>query len=154
MTSRRTALLIACAVLLAGCAVGRPSGFVGRSNSFCSDALTTIGALVKPTTTKAQLQYATDRYTAMDKTISELTDSTLPAGSVGSELRTKWLRPARASLTAGRSALETLRRDLSSHSSSTAAFARTQQIGVEGVDTDLLAAQHLTTCARLFTPTT
>ncbi len=152
MTSRRAGLLIVAALLLAGCAVGRPSGFAGRSNSFCSDAVTAIAALSKPTTPKQQLQYATDRYTAMDKTISELTDSALPGGDLGSELRTKWLRPARASLTAGRATLGELRDAVRGGSSSTSAYARTQLIGTEGVDTDLLTQQHLTTCARLFTP--
>jgi hypothetical protein len=144
------------ACLLGGCAVGRPTGFTARSNSFCSDALTSIAKLKTPTDLKMQIQYATDRYTAVEHTVSELTDSSLPSGSAGQELRTGWLRPARASLLAGRSNLEQLRIAVNAGNTDAAAtaFAQTESIGTQGVDTSLLAGRGLADCARLFTPGT
>ncbi len=165
MTSRNglIGLLAAAALTVTGCAVRRPTGFTGRSDSFCSDAMKVIAGLSAPTEPAKQLQYALDRYTAVEKAVSELTDSSLPGGSAGDQLRARWLRPARASLTDGRAALVRLRtavnavspadRDrTTSASSSAAAFELTQAIGTQGVDVGLLRAHGLTQCAALFTP--
>jgi hypothetical protein len=118
--------------------------------------LTTITKLDRPTDPKMQMQYATDRYTAIEHVVSELTDSTLPSGSAGTRLRTDWLRPARASLAAGRESLEQLRVAVNSgnRASANSAFADTETIGTQGVDTGLLDSQGLNTCARLFVPST
>jgi hypothetical protein len=142
-------------VLLTGCDVGRPSGFTGLSNSFCSDTVHQISALKPPLTPKAHLQFATDRYTAVEHLVSELTDSSLPGGSEGQQLRGQWLRPARASLTAGRTVLAELRSAVLADDSASIAttFAASNAIGTAGVDLALLRAHGLTTCARAFTPT-
>jgi hypothetical protein len=142
-------------VLLTGCDVGRPTSFTGRSNSFCSDTVHQISALKPPLTPKAHLQYATDRYTAVEHLVSELTDSSLPGGSTGQQLRSRWLRPARASLTAGRTVLADLRSAVlaDDNASITTTFAATNAIGTAGVDLNLLRAHGLNTCARVFTPT-
>lgn len=146
--------VIAFAVLmLTGCAVGRPLGFTGRSDSFCGDALKSIAGLHTPTTTRDEMRYAMDRYTAMEKVVSELTDSSLPGAATGNALRDRWLRPARASLLTGRGVLNELQRAVTAGDIGTAApaFAATAAIGTANVDTRLLAAQGLTNCAKLFT---
>ncbi len=86
---------------LAGCTVGRPSGFTARSNDTCRDATKVIDALHVPRDPITALGYALDRYTAVERAVSTLTDSSLPAGQRGRELRERWMRPARASLEAG-----------------------------------------------------
>jgi hypothetical protein len=141
-------------VLLAGCAVGRPQAFTARSNSFCSDALIGIGKLRDPHTPLEQMQYALDRYTLVEKAVSELTDSSLPGGSTGDELRTKWLRPARAALTQGRTVLAGLREVIHDGDSAsiTRAFDVARNIGTEGTDTSLLRTRGLNRCASLFSP--
>jgi hypothetical protein len=142
-------------VLLSGCDVGRPTSFTGRSNSFCSDTVHQISALKPPLTPKAHLQFATDRYTAVEHLVSELTDSSLPGGSEGQQLRDQWLRPARASLSAGRTVLADLRSAVHEDNSAsiTSTFAASNSIGTAGVDLALLHSRGLSTCARAFTPT-
>jgi hypothetical protein len=153
-SSRCAAPLALAALLLAGCAVGRPTGFTARSNSFCADGTRSIAALKQPTDPLMQMQYATDRYTAVEHTVSELTDSNLPGGSIGAQLRSGWLRPARASLVAGRVTLEQLRTAVNAGdpAAATTAFIRAEAIGTQGVDTSLLSARGLSDCVHLFTP--
>jgi hypothetical protein len=142
-------------VLLAGCAVGRPLSFTGRTNSFCTDANHLVSTLKAPTTPKAHLQYATDRYTAIEHLVSELTDGSLPAGTTGQQLRADWLRPARASLLSGRSVLADLRAAIKADNSTSIAstFTQSNAIGTAGVDVGLLRAHGLTACVPAFTPT-
>jgi hypothetical protein len=129
--------------------------FTARSNSFCSDALTVISKLTTPDTPLRQIQYATDRYTALEKTVSELTDASLPGGTTGDALRQRWLRPARAALDHGRLQLQQLRDAVHSDDTTGAreAFATARNVGLQGVDTALLRASGLDRCATLFTPT-
>lgn len=142
-------------VLLTGCDVGRPTSFTGRTNSFCSDTVQQISALKPPLTPKAHLQFATDRYTAVEHLVSELTDSSLPGDTAGQQLRSLWLRPARTSLTAGRTVLAELRSAVLADDSAsiTSTFSASNAIGTAGVDLALLRSRGLTTCARAFTPT-
>jgi hypothetical protein len=148
-----TTLLAAAA--LSGCAVGRPTGFTARSNSFCSDTNRQLAALKVPTTPKAHLQFATDRYTALEHLVSELTDSSLPGGSAGQQLRVDWLRPARSSLRTGRTVLADLRTAVRAgdNSAVVSAFVESNAVGTAGVDLELLRSRNLTTCVRSFTPT-
>lgn len=154
------ALSAAVAFGLSGGALGRPRAFTARSNSFCADAWATITTLVGPSDPKRQIRYATDRYTAIEHAVSALTDSTLPSGATGQALRAHWLRPARASLLAGRAPLQNLRVAVNRADTTgsaaltltTAAFAPTQSIGTQGVDLALLRRSGLNQCARLFTP--
>jgi hypothetical protein len=143
------------AVLLAGCDVGQPSGFTARSEYFCHQASTQIGQLKTPATPKAQLQFATDRYTVVERLVSQLTDSSLPGSSTGTELRERWLRPARASLVDGRSVLVALRTAANTDDREAAdtAFARSLSIGTGAVDTALLRSRGLQDCAQVFAPT-
>jgi len=121
------------AVILTSCAVGRPQGFTSRTNSFCSDALAS--------------------YSALEKAVSQLTDSSLPGGETGAALRERWLRPARTSLTEGRATLRQLRDAVhdDNRTAADAAFASTRQVGRAGVDTAWLSASGLDRCATLFT---
>jgi hypothetical protein len=98
------------------------------------------------------LRDATDRYTILEKAVSELTDSALPAGHGGDQLRTQWLRPARASLRAGRAVLVQLRDDERSDAvgAATADYQRARAIGTGGVDAALLRRDGLDRCATLF----
>jgi hypothetical protein len=148
-------LLAAGAVLLAGCDVGQPSGFTARSEFFCRQTSTQIEDLKRPATPKAQLQFATDRYTLVERLVSELTDSSLPDSSTGNELRERWLRPARASLVDGRNVLVALRTaaNTGDRAAADVAFAQSLAVGTGAVDTALLRGQGLPDCAQVFAPT-
>ena len=160
MTSREALRLVAvgtAVVLLAvstGCSVGRPSGFVARSNDTCATATKMVNALKKPSDPGAALAYALDRYTALEHAVSTLTDSSLPGGPAGRDLRDSWLRPARASLRTGDDDLTRLRDAVRRHDDASAAdaFGSAAMAGTSGVDTTLLRARGLTKCAALFTP--
>lgn len=130
--------------------------FTARSNSFCSDALTSIAKLDSPSTPLRQIQYATDRYTALEKAVSELTDSSLPSGNTGKELRDHWLRPARTALASGRTTMLQLRDAVHAGNAAAAqvAFASARSVGTHGVDTSLLKTKGLDKCATLFSATT
>jgi hypothetical protein len=141
--------------LLAGCDLGHPGGFTAGSNSFCGAAAKQISKLTRPTGPKQQLQYATDRYTVIEHLVSEMTDSSLPGGTEGAQVRDHWLRPARASLADGRSILVALRAAANDHdaAAANAQFVRSLAIGTDDVDTALLRAHGLTQCAEVFEPT-
>jgi len=143
------------AFTVTGCSSGG-SGYVSRSNHTCAETRKTIGQLKPPADPKAGLAYALDRYVAVEKAVSTLTDSSLPGGPTGRDLRNRWLRPARASLKTGNADLKQLRdaaRD-GDRSAASSAFTAASAAGTAGVDTDLLRARSLTTCAELFTPST
>ena len=149
-------MLVAGAVVatLTGCTVGGPTGFTARSDHTCREAMNAIGALDAPHDAVTALAYALDRYSAVERAVSTLTDSSLPAGQRGRELRERWLRPARASLEAADDELLRLR-DAVRHRDDGAvaqAFADAAEAGTQGVDTTLLRARGLTDCAALFTP--
>jgi hypothetical protein len=145
-------------VLVSGCDLGHPGGFTARTESYCAQYSTQLSKLDQPktlTTPKAQLQYAIDRYTDIERLVSVFTDASLPGGKLGQQLRAQWLRPARASLLIGRTVLAQLRVAANTHdvSQANAAFSRSLAIGTQGVDTTLLRAQGLTTCSQVFQPT-
>ncbi|HEY2984092.1 MAG TPA: hypothetical protein VGJ38_08070 [Jatrophihabitantaceae bacterium] len=150
----RRVLVVAVAVTLTGCTVGRPSGFTARSDDTCRDATKVIEALHAPRDAVTALGYALDRYTAVERAVSTLTDSSLPAGQRGRELRERWLRPARASLEAAGDELLRLRDAVRRHDDGAVAqaFADASEAGTHGVDTTLLRARGLTDCATLFSP--
>ena len=139
---------------LASCSLGGSSGFVTRSNHTCADATKTIEALKSPRDPHAALAYALDRYVQVEHAVSTLTDSSLPGGADGRDLRDRWLRPARASLRTADASLNRLRDavhdgDLDGVSS---AFAAAAEAGTSGVDTALLRTRGLDACSTLFTP--
>ena len=95
---RTTAVCALVVTILASCAVGRPSGFTARSNAICADASAAITKLSAASDPSAALRYALDRYVIVEKVVATLTDSPLPDGQTGRELRDRWLEPARTSL--------------------------------------------------------
>ena len=155
---RGLALLAApiAAVALVGCSASSPSTFAAHGNRTCADTTKTITALRTPRDPRAALAYALDRYVALEHAVSTLTDSSLPGGTVGRELRTRWLRPARASLRAADASLNRLRdaARAGDRAAASAAFATAATAGTAGVDTSLLRTRALITCAGLFTPST
>jgi hypothetical protein len=151
------AALVAAAALAgcaAGCSVGGSSGWAHRSEHTCADANKTITKLKAPGDPKAALAYALDRYVAVEHAVSELTDSTLPGGAVGRDLRTLWLAPARASLKAADVDLRRLRTAVRAgdRTGASVAFGAATTAGTSGVDTAVLRTQGLSACATLFTP--
>ncbi len=156
MTSPKAIALLAVAALglLTGCDLGHPGGYVARSNSYCAQTSRAIAGLARPVTADQQLRFALDRYTLVEKLVSEMTDSARPGGGTGATLDADWLVPARRSLADGRTDLAGLRAAVRSHTPTAAAFARTLAIGTVGVDTTSLRTLHLSDCALTFTPTT
>jgi hypothetical protein len=157
MTPRIVAALAAVGALtLTGCDFGHPGGFTARSNSYCRDTTTVIAKLVTPTSPKTQLQFALDRYTDIERLVSELTDATRPGGTEGDQLNQRWLRPARASLTDGRAVLAQLRSaaNAGDRAGATTRFGESLAIGTVGVDAAYLRSVGLTDCADAFGPTT
>ena len=152
---RTTAAFAFAATILTGCAVGRPSGFTARSNATCVDASSAITKLRAASDPSAALRYALDRYVIVEKAVATLTDSRLPGGQTGHELRDRWLQPARTSLGTATVDLERLRQAVRhpDRDASASAFASAVVTGTVGVDGDYLRAQHLDKCAALFTPT-
>ncbi len=146
----------AVAAAVAGCSVGQPTGFVARSNDTCTTATKVIDALKAPRDPGAALAFALDRYTALEHAVSTLTDSSLPGGQSGRELRERWLRPARASLRGADDELARLRAAVRRRDGAAAkvAFGSAAMAGTSGVDTTLLRTRGLTRCATLFTPNT
>lgn len=152
---RRVLAIGLLAITIAGCSSGG-SGYVSRSNHTCAETRKTISKLKAPTDAKAGLAYALDRYVAVEQAVSTLTDSSLPGGSAGRDLRDRWLRPARASLEAADADLNKLRDAARSgdRSAASSAFTAASAAGTAGVDTGLLRSRSLTTCAELFTAST
>lgn len=142
------------AVALAGCSIGGSSGWVHRSNHTCAAANKTIAELKAPHDPKAALAYALDRYVAVEHAVSTLTDSVLPGGAVGRDLRDRWLRPARASLRAADTDLRRLRTAVRAgdRTGASVAFGAATTAGTSRVDTALLRTRGLGACATLFTP--
>jgi hypothetical protein len=142
------------AVVAAGCSVGRPAGFMSRSNQTCADADQAIMALANPDDPSAALRYALDRYVIIEKAVATVTDASLPGGATGRDLRSRWLRPARASLARGRAELEDLRQAVRGGHPGAArpAFEVAVVTGTAGVDTGYLHEQRLDRCATVFTP--
>jgi hypothetical protein len=139
---------------LTSCAVGQPSGFTARSNATCASASAAIAKLAAASDPPAALRYALDRYVIVEKAVSTLTDSSLPNGQLGDELRDRWLRPARASLATATTTLEDLRQAVrhGNRDAAASAFAAAVITGAAGVDAGYLRSQRLDRCAALFTP--
>lgn len=138
--------------VLAGCSSS--SGWAKRSNHTCAEASRTIAKLEAPHDPKTALAYALDRYVAVEHALSSLTDSTLPGGALGRDLRARWLRPARASLRAADADLRRLRAAARAgdRTAASVALGAATAAGTTGVDTAWLRAHGLAACSTLFTP--
>jgi hypothetical protein len=150
---RLSAIAVCAAVagaLLSGC--GDSTTFTQRTDDTCAHAITTIAALDAPTDPGAGLRYALDRFGAIDLAVSTVTDSTLPSGAEGDQLRQRWLQPARASLARARPALAQLQTDVQhgDRAQAAAAFATAAGAGTGSVDPAVLTGHGLLRCAALF----
>jgi hypothetical protein len=140
---------------MAGCAVGQPREFTARANQLCADVGRTMSHLPTATEGTEALRWSMRRYADMEHLVGQLTDDpAIPGGASGKELRNRWLRPARASLTRGRADLEVLRQALH-HDPAAASRALTASLraGTAGVDTAYLDRTGLPACALTFTAT-
>ena len=134
---------------LAGCGLGQPNSFAGRSEKVCASATRT---LAKETPVTDPVAYTIDRFTELDRILVTVsTDTGFPGGAAGQTLRTGWVLPARASLRVGRPSLNTLRVAVVAKSRSRVAdFAVAARIGETGVKTTVLEQADCRVCAALF----
>ena len=142
-------LVLATVVGLAGCGLGQPKSFAGRSEKVCASATRT---LAKETPVTDPVAYTIDRFTELDRVLVTVsTDTGFPGGAAGQTLRTDWVIPARAALRVGRPSLNTLRVAVVAKSASRVAdFAVAARIGEAGVKTAALRQAGLPVCAALF----
>jgi hypothetical protein len=147
-----TAAGLATVALLTGC--GESTPFAQRTEHTCATASATITGLSAPVNPSTGLKFALDRFSAMDLAVSTVTDSSLPSGSAGAQLRERWLVPARASLATGRTALAALQRAVHQGDDQAAAteFTIAAAAGTAAVDPSVLTATGLPECAALFSP--
>ena len=134
---------------LAGCGLGQPQSFDGRSEKVCASATRT---LVKETPVTDPVAYAIDRFNELDRVLVTVsTDTGFPGGAAGRTLHTDWIVPARAALRAGRPHLEVLRLAVVAGSARRGAdFAVAARVGEAGVRTAALRRDGLPICAALF----
>lgn len=140
---------------LSGCAAGQPRQFTARANQLCTNVNRTVTNLPTATGGIKALRWSTTRYADMEHLVAELTDDlTIPSGVTGEELRTRWLRPSRASLVRGREDLEALRQAIHDDPAAVGpALTASLRAGTDGVDTAYLARVGLPACAVAFTAT-
>jgi hypothetical protein len=136
--------------LLTGC--GDSTNFAQRTDDTCAHAMTTIAGLGAPSDPRAGLKYALDRFGAMDLAVSTVTDSALPPGAEGDQLRQRWLQPARTSLARARPALAQLQVAVQhgDRVPAAAAFSAVAGAGTGSVDPEVLTSHGLPRCAALF----
>ena len=120
-------------------------GFTARSNATCGHASAAITKLRAASDLSAALRYTLDRYVIVEKAVATLTDSRLPDGQTGRELRDRWLQPARTSLGTATVELERLRQAVrrADRDAAASAFASAVVTGTVGVDAGYLLAQRL-----------
>ena len=135
---------------LAGCGIGQPNSFPGRSEKVCQSAIRT---LANETPVTEPVAYAMDRFTELDRILVAVTaDGGFPGGADGQTLRADWIVPARASLNVGRPRLDVLHSAVTvSAVSRLRAFDAAARIGETGVKAPVLRDFGLPLCAQLFT---
>ncbi len=147
--------LVAALLVLSGCTLGQASSFTGRADDACAKASSAIRALDPPTDGVPALSYALDRYTDIERLVSEVAEDVgFPGGASGTALKQRWIAPARASLKAGLDELEALREAVravpADHAAIASALAVAGRAGTGGVDVAYLAAHGLAACAATF----
>jgi len=156
---RSTTLLVLAALIalgsVAGCAVGQPREFTARANHLCADVGRTMSHLPTATEGTEALRRSMTRYADMEHLVAQLTDDpAIPGGASRKELRNRWLRPARASLTRGLADLEDLRQAIQNDPAAVGrALTASLRAGTAGVDTAYLGRTGLPACALTFTAT-
>jgi len=147
---------LALTALLAGCTTSS-ARFADRADAACAKAQHTIDRLslrgdTSTGSTTATLRKAIDQYTIMERLVSEIAEGVLPGGAAGQEIRSGWLEPARASLSARRTDLDALSRAVDSGDADSIArwSAAAALAGTDGVDTGYLGSHDMAACAALF----
>jgi hypothetical protein len=147
------------ALTLTACDLGQPRRFTARAEKYCATAIRAIAAdtsstATSPTATSVPdpVAYVVDRFTQLDRVLVIVsTDRGFPGGTDGATLRSEWIRPARASLSAGRPSLDTLRQVVGAPSAQrTQVFAVAARAGDGGVRVSVLRKLQLPHCAALF----
>lgn len=135
---------------VAGCGLGQPNTFAGRSEKACRGAIRT---LAHETPVTEPVAYAMDRFTELDRILVSVTaDGGFPGGTNGQTLRADWITPARASLTVGWPRLDALHKAVKvSAASRLRAFDAAARVGATGVKAPVLRGLGLPMCAQLFT---
>ncbi len=135
---------------VAGCGIGQPNSFAGRSEKVCQSAIHT---LADETPVTEPVAYAMDRFTELDRILVAVTaDGDFPGGTAGQTLRADWITPARTSLKAGWPRLDVLHSAVTvSAASRLRAFDAAARIGETGVRAPVLRGMGLPMCAQLFT---
>ena len=140
---------------LTGCTLGESSTFAGRGQDSCEKTSSQIAALTRPISPVDRIGYALDRYTDVERLVSEISsDVSFPGGIRGATLRRGWLEPSRASLREGRVHLQALRVAVQSgdRAEQDRAFAESIRAGTVGVEPAALKANGLTSCVAVFAP--
>jgi hypothetical protein len=151
-----TAAGLAATIAMGGCSTSE-STFANRSDAACTKAAHTIDrlAVTGDTSTgsiQAALRTAIDRYATIERLVSEITEGSKPGGSAGAAVESKWLDPARKSLTVRRSDLNALSKAVHDNDATAVPALETAAIlaGTDGVDSAYLRKHGLTACADLF----
>jgi hypothetical protein len=154
-----TAVALAATTVLAGCTTSA-STFAKRSDAACTKAAHTIDRLAitgdtSTGTIQAALRTAIDRYATIERLVSEITEGSKPGGAAGAAVESKWLDPARTSLTARRADMNALSKAVHAKDASAvpAREAAANLAGTDGVDAAYLREHGLTACADLFSAT-
>lgn len=160
MRARRAAVFVAAlgfvAAAVAGCAPSSDA-FAARSDASCAKAQRAIDQLAvrgdtATGTPAAALRTAIDRYTIVERLVSEISEGKLPSGAEGRRLQASWIDPSRASLTDRRSDLDALSRavDDGRNAEVPALAAAASLAGTDGVDAAYLGQLGMPACSALF----
>jgi hypothetical protein len=135
-----TAAGAAATIAMAGCTTSE-SKFASRSDAACTKAAHTIDRLAitgdtSTGTIQAALRTEIDRYATIERLVSEITEGSKPGGSAGAAVESKWLDPARTSLTARRADMNALSKAVHAKDASAvpALEAAASLAGTDGVD--------------------
>lgn len=151
----RPVAVLAVAVVIAlgslgGCGGSERDRFVAKANHFCAQARTSFAAMQAPPASSG-ISYGITYYSEFDRLITVL-DTLSPPANDAADIRSRWLRPARAALTDFRPQLDVLRAasDRGDQRSVDVRLARLRSLGTVGVDGDYVASLGATACTPIF----
>lgn len=157
LSNRITARIAAGAVvlatagaLLAGCGNDR-SSFVSAANSDCTKYQQRLDGKALPKTTRQGIDYALNYFTDLDLAVSALNEISLPH-SEAAEIRSRWLDPAKQSLSDFRTNLQIIRKASLSGDAATVdrQLDELRHLGSKGVDASYLKSLGVSACVPLF----
>lgn len=136
-----------------------PSSFASDSDAACEKAQHAIRDLATSGDTAtgapvAALRTQIDRYTIVERLVSQISEGGLPSGDEGRRLQSSWIDPSRASLTDRRADLAALSSavDDGRDAAVPGLAAQAALAGTDGVDAGYLEQQGMPACAALFAP--